>query len=169
MNRTLVVLQKGDLTALPVDAVVFYAKEDLELGSGFGAAIQTRSGDAVRKELERIGRVRMGEAVITTAGQMNARYIIHACGPKFQEEGMEGKLRNCMLSALKLADEKALKTVAFPPMGAGFYGVPLDLCATVMIEAIGNFLRSGTSLEEVVVCVIDGHEFNAFRTKVEQL
>ena len=169
VNQTRVTLVIDDLTTLEVDAVVFYAKESLELGSGFGTAIQTRGGDAVKKELEKIGGVKMGEAVITSAGRLKARHVIHACGPKFQEQETERKLRQCMTSTLRLAGEKGLGNIAFPPMGAGFYGVPLDLCARVMVDTIRDFLQGETSLREVILCTIDRREFNAFKTRVESL
>ncbi len=169
VNKTLVRLQRGDLTALKVDAFVFYARENLQLGAGFGTAIQVRGGDAVKKELEKIGSLQMGEAAVTTAGNMQARFIIHACGPKFQEPDAERKLRRCVLAALKLADEQGLKSLAFPPLGAGFYGVPLEVCSTLMLEVIKGFLQANTSVEEIVICVIDKREFNAFKDKLEKL
>src|SRR5208337_287364 len=115
VNGKLIRLQKGDLTALTVDAVVFYARQDLQLGAGFGSAIQSRGGAAIKKELEEIGSVEMGGAVISSAGNMQARYIIHACGPKFREPDTEKKLRKCMQSALERASAAKLKSVAFPP------------------------------------------------------
>jgi len=169
VSRTVVRLMQGDLTALEVDAFVHYAKENLDLGSGYGTAIQSRGGGAVKKEVEKIGGVRMGEAVMTTAGGMNAKHIIHACGPKFQEADTERKLCDCMNSALRIANENGLKTVAFPPMGAGFYGVPLALCARVMIETIRSAAATGTPLEEIVICTVDGREFLAFQDQVEAL
>jgi O-acetyl-ADP-ribose deacetylase (regulator of RNase III) len=169
VNQTVVRLMQGDLTALEVDAFVHYAKENLDLGSGYGTAIQSRGGGAVKKEVEKIGGIRMGEAVMTTAGGMNAKHIIHACGPKFQEADTERKLRGCMHSALRIADENGLKTVAFPPLGAGFYGVPLALCARVMIDTIRSAAAAGTSLEEIVICTVDGRDFLAFQDQVEAL
>jgi len=162
-------VQKGDLTALPVDAVVFYARQDLQLGAGFGSAIQARGGAAIKTELEKIGTVEMGGAVITSAGNMKARHIIHACGPKFQEPDREKKLRKCMQSALQQACARKLKTVAFPPMGAGFYGVPLDLCVKAMLDEVQRFLKTPSSIEEVIICVIDDREFKAFRPQLEAL
>ncbi len=152
-------LVKDDLTAMDVDAFVYYAREDLDLGSGYGNAIQQRSGLAVKKDLEAIGTVEMGGAVITGAGALKARHIIHACGPKFFEPDLETKLRKCMRSALRVAGEAKLKTVAFPPMGYGFYGVPMDLCGRVMIEEITGFLEGETTLEEVILCVVDRRDF----------
>jgi len=169
VNRTVVRLERGDLTALEVDAFVFYAREDLALGSGFGTAIQVRGGDSIKKELEKLGRLGVGEAVATGAGSLNAKFIIHACGPKFQEPDTESKLRQTMRSALRVAEEKAVKSLAFPPMGAGFYGVPLADCARVMVESIRTHLQGQTALEQVILCVMDQREFDAFKDKVGAL
>jgi len=154
---------------LPVDGVVFYAREDLQLGAGFGTAIGARGGAKVKKELEAVGRLGMGEAALTGAGDLKARHIIHACGPKFHESHTEQKLRMCVSSALIEADKAGLKTVAFPPMGTGFYGVPLELSAKVMLAVMGEFLQAQTCVEEVTICVLDDREFRAFRPKLEAL
>jgi len=168
MSKTVVKLIKEDLTAIPIDAFVYYAREDLDPGSGFGTAIQQRGGLVIRKELEGIGGIGMGEAVITTAGAMQADKIIHACGPKFFEPDLENKLRRCMRSALRVAAGDGLKRVAFPPMGYGFYGVPMDLCAKVMFEELAAFLEAGdTSLEEILICVNDKRDYVAMRSQIE--
>ena len=167
INGRAIRLEKGDLTALPVDAFVFYAREDLKLSSGFGTAIESRGGGSIKKELEGIGPIGIGQAVITGAGKMKAKNIIHACGPKFQESDTEPKLRACIQSALEVADKAGCKTVAFPPLGTGFYGVPLDLCAKVMLEVIQRFFERQSSLQEVIVCVLDNREFKAFQPKFQ--
>ena len=167
-GKTTIRLRQGDLTNLEVDAWVFYAREDLETGSGYGTAIQSRGGLSIKKELEQIGSIGMGEAVITAAGKMEAKHIIHACGPKFQEEDIEGKLRRCMESALKVAEDNKIKTLAFPPLGAGFYGVPLELCANVMMETIQAHLENGSELEQVIICAIDFREYLPFKDKFEK-
>ncbi len=167
VNQTLVRLEKGDLTKLEVDAFVFYARNDLALGSGFGTAIQSRGGDSIKKELAAIGEIGAGEVALTGAGNLPAKFILHACGPKFQEADTEAKLRECMLSTLRLAEQKGIKTLAFPPMGAGFYGVPLPLCAEVMWSSIQTFLKGKSALEQIVICVIDQREFAAFQQKME--
>ena len=169
VNRTRVRLERGDLTALEGDAFVFYAREDLALGSGFGTAIQVRGGDSIKKELEKIGRVAPGQAVVSGAGKLKAKFIVHACGPKFQEPDTEPKLRATMLAALQAAEQKGIKTLAFPPMGAGFYGVPLDVCARIMLEQIAGYLKGQTALEQVIICVNDEREFDAFQPRVEAL
>lgn len=167
LSKLVILLIKDDLTALPVDAFVYYAREDLDLGSGYGTAIQQRGGIAIKKELEAIGRVEMGQAVITGAGAMTPRQIIHACGPKFFERELESKLRNCVLSALKLARENGVRTLAFPPMGTGFYGVPLALSARVMLEAFSEFDAEAEGIEEIIICANDQRDFNALTPLVQ--
>jgi O-acetyl-ADP-ribose deacetylase (regulator of RNase III) len=161
MSETVVKLIKDDLTALPVDAFVFYAREDLQLGSGYGTAIQQRGGASIKKELEGIGRVGMGEAVVTSAGQMRARFIIHACGPKFGEPDLEQKLRNCIRSALLAAAEAGVRTLAFPPMGVGFYGVPMELSIRVMLECFRRHVEAGAPFAEILICAVDRRDFDA--------
>jgi O-acetyl-ADP-ribose deacetylase (regulator of RNase III) len=169
INGARVRLQHGDLCALPVDAFVFYAREDLALGSGYGTAIQMRGGVAVKNELAKIGKIKMGEAVITSAGEMKAKHIIHACGPKFQEPELERKLSDCMDSSLKLAASNRLKSLAFPPMGAGFYGVPLELSAKVMLAALKGHLAGDTSVKEVIICVNDYRDYAPFAKALESI
>jgi len=111
----------------------------------------------------------MGEAVVTTAGSMQAHHIVHACGPKFQEPDREPKLRKTMRAALNAAASAGLTSIAFPPMGAGFYGIPLDLCTRVMIEEISRFLAEASSVSEVIICALDMREFSAFQPKLEAL
>lgn len=165
VNGKSIRLERGDLLAAPADAVVFYAREDLQLGSGFGSAILSRGGISIQKELDIIGHIAMGEAVVTSAGSMPSRNIIHACGPKFQEADLEAKLSKCVRSSLEAAAAESFKTIAFPPMGAGFYGVPLELCVMVMLEIIGGFLVLPSPIEEVTIYVIDDREFRAFEAR----
>jgi len=162
-------LQQGDLTAMDIEAIVFYARSDLKLGAGFGSAIAARGGMSIQDELKPFGTISTGETVITSGGQLNAQFIIHAVGPRFQENGTEQKLRTTMQNTLRMAKEKSIHRLAFPPMGTGFYGIPLDLCATVMLESIEEHLSDETSLEEVVICVLDNREYKVFLSKWESM
>ena len=163
VNRTGVRLIKADLTDLDADAFVFYAQSDLALGSGYGTAISVRGGPTIQKELEALAPVAAGEAVVTAAGKLKARHIIHAVGPRFQEEDLEGKLRTTMRNALARAEEQDIDSLAFPAMGAGYYGIAPQLCARVMVEEIRSHLEGETGLEEVVICVLDSQQYNAFQ------
>ena len=163
VNRSVVRLIKGDITELDVDAFVFYAQPDLALGSGFGTAISVRGGPTIQKELEGLAPVASGEAVVSAAGRLKADAIIHAVGPRFQEDDIEGKLRTTMLNSLKRAEEKGVERLAFPAMGAGFYGIPLDLCARVMGETIKQHLEGESGIKEMTVCVLDTRQYESFQ------
>jgi O-acetyl-ADP-ribose deacetylase (regulator of RNase III) len=161
-------LLRGDLTDLDIEAFVFYATEDLALGSGFGTAVSMRGGPSIQEELKTLAPAEPTEAVISGAGELKATYIIHAVGPKFQEADTPRLLRQTMDNALTAADAKNIKKLAFPPMGTGFYGVGLELCAEVMIDRIAHHLGKDTSLEEVIICVGDNREFLPFAKRLTQ-
>jgi O-acetyl-ADP-ribose deacetylase (regulator of RNase III) len=166
INQTDIHLMNADITELEVDAFVFYAQSDLMLGSGFGGMISTRGGSGIQKELEDLAPVATGEAVATSAGKLNASHIIHAVGPRFQEKDTESKLRSTMRATLSRAEELGVKRLAFPAMGAGYYGVPLELCAQVMLDEISRHLRGETKIEELIVCVLDSRQFGVFESRL---
>ncbi len=156
-------LEKADLTLMDIEAIVFYAQHNLVLGSGFGNAIAMRGGSSIQEELKTHGTISTGEAVITSAGELKSNYIIHAVGPRFRESDMEEKLIATVQSVLKIAEGKKIRELGFPPMGTGFYGIPLDLSARVMFEVIRKHLAGETVLEKIVICLIDQREFSAFQ------
>lgn len=155
-------LVKGDITDLDIESFVYYAEDDLALGSGYGTAISVRGGPTVQKELDKIGGIKVTEAVVSSAGEMKARYIIHADGPKFQEGDLPNKLKKTIINSIKAAEEKGIKAIAFPAMGAGFYGVPLDLSAKITLSTIKEYISNGSKLEDVVVCLLDTREYKPF-------
>lgn len=161
-------LVRGDITELEVDAFVFDITENAKLGSGFGGAIQQRGGVAIQKELDAIGAVPTGEAVVTQAGLLKADWIIHTNGPKFREPDEEGKLRRSLEAVLARAAEKGVKRLAIPPIGTGLYQVPIDLCARVTVEIVDHHLQNGSGLEEVLLVARDGREWEPFRAQVEK-
>jgi O-acetyl-ADP-ribose deacetylase (regulator of RNase III) len=169
INNSSLSVVKADITDFVTDAFVFYARSDLKLGSGFGNAIALRGGPSVRKELEGRGPLNVTEVVMTTAGNMKAGHIIHANGPKFQEENTNQKLKTTIMNVLKIADSKGMESVAFPPMGAGFYGVPVDISAKITIETIADFLGSSTGIKKVVVCGNDNRELTALQAAIEPI
>lgn len=169
IGNSILRLEKQDITDFEVEAFVFYARPDLALGAGFGGAIAKRGGPSIKSELDSIGRLEVTGAAITGAGKMKARYIVHAVGPAFQEQDLESKLRATIVNALKRAEEKGIRRLAFPLMGAGFYGVPLPLCADIMVRTFQEHLARGSPLEEVIVCANDMHEYRAFRNALGSL
>ncbi len=132
------------------------------LGSGFGGMIAVRGGASVQKELDALAPVAYLDAVISGAGKLKAEYIIHGVGPRFREDDIEAKLLTTMENCLARAEEKGIKTLAFPAMGAGYYGIPAPLSATVMLAALDAHLSGETGLAEVTICVLDKPQFKAF-------
>ncbi len=169
VHRSFLRLVVGDITTLDVEAFVFYARPTLELGSGFGSAIARRGGPGIKKELDAIGSIAPTDAVVTSGGSLKAKHIVHAAGPSFQEAELEDKLRVTIVNALKRAEEQGIAQIAFPPMGAGFYGVPLARSAALTIEAITSHLSNSTGIREVVLCANDGRERVAFEAPLAVL
>ena len=162
-------LVRADITDYDIECFVYYAGSDLKLGAGFGGAIAVRGGPQIQKELDELASVEPCQAVISGAGELKAKYIMHANGPKFQEEDMEGKIKTTIINSLKLADEKGIKRIAFPPMGTGFYGVPLDQSARVTLHTIREYLLGNTGIEEVVICLNDNREYQPFKARFDKL
>jgi len=164
-KRTLRLIE-GDLTALDFEAFVFYATHDLKLGSGYGTAVTIRGGPRVQEELDQMGPLKTTEVAVSGAGELKSQYIVHAVGPRFQEEDIEGKLRTTVQNCLRAADDKGIRVLAFPAMGAGFYGIPLPLCADVMVTTIVEYLNGETGLEEVIICAMDSRENKPLETRM---
>lgn len=169
INNSSLRLIRGDITELDVDAFVYYAQHDLVLGPGFGGAIAVRGGPNIQRELGELGPLKTTDAVVSAAGSLNATYIVHAVGPRFNEQDTEGKLRTTVSNSLEAAEQKGAKRVALPAMGAGFYGIPLELCARVMVETIKSHLEGETAIEEVVICVNDKRELLPFESQLASI
>lgn len=170
LNGKIIRLMVGFITDIEnMDGLVYYARPDLKLGSGFGTAISIQGGPKVQEELKKAGSAQMTDVVVTSGGSLQARFIMHAVGPRFQEEGCEEKLRKTMLNTLRKAEEHHLHTIAFPAMGAGFYGIPLDVCARVTLGAAREFLGNAVELQEVVFCLRDLREFKVFQEYLQKM
>ena len=169
IRRTAVRLVQDDITNLEIESFVFYARPDLKLGSGFGTAISVRGGPTIQEELNTLGERAVTDVVLTAAGELRAQSIVHAVGPSFQEPNLEAKLEATITNVLTTVAHRGIKRLAFPAMGAGFYGVPLPVCADIMLSTITRFLESGeSSLEEIVICVLDNRELNPFRDRLNR-
>ena len=169
INRSVVRLLNADITELDVDAFVFYAQHDLAIGSGVGTAISVRGGPTIQKELEELAPLATCQALLSTAGNLKAEYIIHAVGPRFQEEDIEGKLRTTVANSLKLAEDNGVKRIAFPAMGAGYYGIAPDLCARVMLDVFQAHLAGEIGIEELIICVLDTRQYESFQAVLSAL
>jgi O-acetyl-ADP-ribose deacetylase (regulator of RNase III) len=152
-----VVVKVGDITKEDADAIVNAANSSLMGGGGVDGAIHRAGGPEILKECKEIRRTQYpgglptGEAVITTAGKMTARHVIHTVGPVYGRGGKDKaeQLAACYRNSLALAATKGLKTIAFPAISTGVYGYPLDEAARVASRAVEKFLASDSLIEEV--------------------
>ncbi|MHC1627496.1 MAG: macro domain-containing protein [Candidatus Nezhaarchaeales archaeon] len=162
-------LAKGDITELEVDAIVNAANERLKLGGGVAGAILRKGGWEIQEECDRIGYCPVGDAVVTGAGKLKAKYVIHAVGPRYGEGDEDNKLRNATINSLKRADERKLKSIAFPAISTGIFGFPKDRCADIMLKTIIDYLKGETSLSEVIMCLYDEETYRIFEEKLKNL
>ena len=162
-------LIRGDITALDTDAIVNAANTSLILGGGVAGAIRAKGGPAIQAECDRIGGTFAGGAVITTAGNLPARHVIHAAGPRWGEGDEENKLRNAILNSLKLADANGLASIAFPAISTGIFGFPLALAARIMLQAALDYLAGETALQRVIFCLYSQGDFAVFEKTLATL
>jgi O-acetyl-ADP-ribose deacetylase (regulator of RNase III) len=143
---------EGDVSVQEVDAIVNAANSALVLGSGVAGAIARRGGPAIQEECDRVGPIGVGEAAVTGAGELPARFVIHAAGMPPGGQASEESVRGAMRHALRLAREKGCRSLAVPAIGAGVAGFPLQRCAEILLEEARRHLAGEdgeTSLEEV--------------------
>jgi O-acetyl-ADP-ribose deacetylase len=165
-----VAVKIGDITKEQVDAIVNAANGTLMGGGGVDGAIHRAGGPEILKQCKEI-RARefpeglpTGEAVITSAGRMPAKHVIHTVGPVYGSGGLEKAklLASCYRNCLRLAVENGLKTVAFPAVSTGIYGYPLSEAAKVSSQTIEEFLESNASLEQVRLIFFSPSDAAAF-------
>jgi O-acetyl-ADP-ribose deacetylase len=158
-----IIVMKGDITDIEVDAIVNAANTDLILGSGVAGAIRVRGGELIQNECKEIGTIPLGQAAITGAGNLRAKYVIHAAGMYIGCRVSESSLKNATQNSLLRAAEENLKTIAFPAIGTGVGGFPMERCARVMVDAVSDFFETQhTSIERVFFVLFDEESFNAF-------
>ncbi len=163
VNGKKIKLIQGDLTELDVDAIVNAANAQLVLGGGVAGAIRTKGGPAIQEECNRIGGTVVGGAAITTGGNLKARHVIHAVGPRYGEGDEDGKLRRATLNSLERATENGLRSIAFPAVSTGIFGFPKDRCARIMLSAAREFLAGRkTTLDEIMFCLWSKADLDIF-------
>ncbi|WP_037673792.1 O-acetyl-ADP-ribose deacetylase [Streptomyces griseus] len=168
---TTITLVRGDITRQSVDAIVNAANSSLLGGGGVDGAIHRRGGpailDACRKlRASRYGKgLPTGQAVATTAGELDAQWVIHTVGPVWSaSDDRSAQLASCYRESLRIADELGARTVAFPAISTGIYGWPMDDGARIAVETVR---AARTAVEEVRFVLFDQRAYDAFAQRVE--
>jgi O-acetyl-ADP-ribose deacetylase (regulator of RNase III) len=162
LKDKITVLQ-GDITDMEVDAIVNAANTRLFLGSGVAGAIRNKGGDSIQTECDKIGFISLGQAVVTSAGRLNAKYVIHAAGMHLGDSVSEESLKEATKNSLIRAREKEIKTIAFPAIGTGVGGFPINRCAQVMIDiAIEHLKNEKTFIDKIYFILFDEETYKVF-------
>ncbi|WP_225321356.1 O-acetyl-ADP-ribose deacetylase [Rhizosphaericola mali] len=167
-------VQKGDITKIKVDAIVNAANTSLLGGGGVDGAIHRAGGNEILEDCRKIilkqGGCKVGEAVITTAGKLPAKYVIHTVGPVWNSgmKNEEIKLKNCYLNSLNLAAENNCKTIAFPSISTGIYRFPKDKAATIAVETIKDFLKEDEIIEKIILVSFDDENYRIIKLALDK-
>jgi len=167
--KTVVELLDTDITEMDTDAIVNAANSQLILGGGVAGAIRKKGGPTIQEECNKRGPTFVGGAVLTTGGDLKAKYVIHAVGPRMGEGDEDNKLKNATLNSLKLADENALRSIAFCAISTGIFGFPIDRCARIMLKTTVDYLKGPTGLERVVFALFGRPAYHTFARDMSQI
>jgi len=162
-------LRQGDLTDADVDAIVNAANNDLMLGGGVAGAIRVKGGPSIQQECDRIGPIALGGAVISGAGRLRARHVIHAASMRLGEPTSEANLRAATRNSLRRANENSLKTIAFPAIGTGIADFPIERCAQVMLDQVRAHFCGPTTLERIDFVLFDRPSLDIFERVLAQM
>lgn len=163
---TLIKLQKGDITKLKTDAIVNAANSSLLGGGGVDGAIHRAGGPMILEECMQIrnqqGGCRTGDSVITTAGNLSAKKVIHTVGPVYNggKKNEAALLANCYKNSLQLAADNHLKSIGFPNISTGIYGYPKKEAAAIAVDAVKSFINANPeALDEVIFICYDDENY----------
>ncbi len=176
IDQAKLLITQGDITRQSTDAIVNAANSSLMGGGGVDGAIHRAGGPAILQECKKIvarqGRLPAGKAVITTGGNLKAKYIIHTVGPVWHggNKGEPELLASAYRESLKVAAENSLNSVSFPSISTGAYGYPIDQATKVALNAAITFLsESDTSLREVVFVLFDSRTLEAYSSALREM
>lgn len=168
IGNSVLELIDGDITEMDTDAIVNAANARLILGGGVAGAIRRKGGPAIQQECNKISGMFVGGAAITTAGNLKAKYVIHAVGPRMGEGNEDEKLKNATLNSLRMADKHNLKSIAFPAISAGIFGFPIERCAEIMLHTTIDYLKGETGLKRAVFCLFGKESYVVFEKQLKR-
>jgi len=157
-------LLMGDITTMKVDAIVNAANKSLLGGGGVDGAIHSAAGNELFEECRKLNGCETGEAKITRAYNLPAKYIIHTVGPVWHDGSNKEneQLRNCYLNSLKLAEKHKIKTIAFPNISTGIYRFPKQLAAEIAVDTVSHFLNKNKSILSVIFVCFEEENFEIY-------
>lgn len=164
-----ILFRQGDITEFDVDAVVNAANNRFYMGGGVAGAIKKKGGKEIEDEAVKKGPVNVGEAIITGAGKLKAKYVIHAAvmGTDFKTD--KQKIKKATYSSLKLADERKLSSIAFPAFGTGVGRIPANESADAMLSAVVEYIKGKkVSFKKIFFVLYDEGTYNDFLSTWEQ-
>ena len=162
-------VRQGDITEADTEAIVNAANNQLWMGSGVAGAIKRKGGDEIEKDAMAKGPIEIGEAVESTAGKLPFKYVIHAAGMGQDLKTDEDLVYRVTKNSILLADRLNLKSLAFPAIGTGIGGFPLNVCARVMIRAARELSNELKSIERIQFVLFDDEGYKAFSAKYEKI
>ncbi|MBI3625244.1 MAG: macro domain-containing protein [Candidatus Rokubacteria bacterium] len=170
VGKTDLLIERGDLTELEVDAIVNAANSHLWMGAGVASAIKRKGGVIIEEEAVRQGPVEVGEAVITTAGNLPATHVIHAAAMGQDLKTDANKIAQATRSSLAIANKHKLSSIAFPALGTGVGGFPPAQAAEAMLGAVLSHIEGGnTSLRKIVFVLYQEEAWKAFTDTLNRL
>jgi len=169
-KRRVIEIVKGDITEMETDAIVNAANNRLWMGAGVAGAIKRKGGQIIEEEAVRQGPIEVGEAVVTSAGSLKAKYVIHAASMGQDLKTDAEKIRRATRNSLRRAEELGIHSIAFPAIGTGVGGFPVDRAAEVMISEVKHFFREeAQSVERVVFVLFDDYSYQIFQEELRRL
>jgi O-acetyl-ADP-ribose deacetylase (regulator of RNase III) len=168
VGGVLIETYQGDITGLEVDAIVNAANSDLWMGGGLAAVIKRKGGERIEIEALGKGPIRPGDAVITTAGMLPARHVIHCAGMPPGGRATFWNVRSSTTAALDIACKKNLDTVAFPAIGAGIGGLSEKESTKAIAEAVAEYTRTARSVKRVILVGLAKDICDAFENSMEE-
>jgi len=165
INKVIIEIQQGDIYAVDVEGLVHSTTPNLPIPPALGEP----AGESLEEETKLIGWCDIGAAVVTNAGNMHFKKIIHTVGPKWGEVSARGKLAKATWESLWSAEDEKLKSVTLPAISTGVAGYPVENCARTMLEQIIDFtFEPVKSVRHIIVCVETEPEFDAFQTEFQR-
>ena len=165
VNNTKISLEKGDITVFKGDAIVNAANTKLLLGGGVAGAIRKKGGPSIQEECNELGPIKLGEAAITSGGNLHSKFIIHAASMHLGGKTTPESLRDSVLHSLQVGAENRINSIAFPAIGTGIAGFPTQDCAKIMCEVFEFFIRSKKHcFKEIFVILFTESDYQRFES-----